>query len=173
MTYSDRVRARFHARVQEGAEDECWPWAGARTKSGYGVMSGERRGDNPLRTHRVAFELHFGPVPDGLHVLHRCDNPPCCNPLHLYAGSNAQNVIDKVERGRQSRVSLPGSANPNSNLNERVVREIKHLLRADGSRGMSRAICTRYQISRSLLSAIRTGKVWQSVNLDGGDETGD
>src|SRR3954454_23981326 len=152
MTFhSERVRQRFHARVEARGADECWPWAGARTRQGYGTMAPERRGDNPLRAHRVAYELHFGPVAPGLHVLHHCDNPPCCNPAHLYAATNALNVADKVSRGRQSRAGLPGSRNPNSNLTERLVGEIKRLLRDDDSRAMSKAIRARFQVSAGVI----------------------
>ena len=171
MMYSERLRDRFRLKVLEGGDDECWPWRGAKTRDGYGVMSGEHRGDNPLRAHRIAYELHFGPVPDGLHVLHHCDNPPCCNPNHLYAGTNAQNVSDKMARCRQSHTGLPGSRNPAANLNERAVLEIKRLLQNDNSRTMSAVIKARYDISAAVLSAIRRGKTWAHVTPTDGKET--
>jgi hypothetical protein len=170
MIHSDRLRARFRAKVQEGPDDECWPWIGARTKGGYGVMSGERRGDSPLRGHRVAYELHYGPIPDGLHVRHRCDNPPCCNPAHLVVGTNADNVADKVERGRQSRTALRGGSNPAANVNERVVAEIRRLLVERDDRTTRKIVRVRYGISTSALYLIRSGKTWRHVTPDGPDD---
>ena len=143
--HAPRVAERFRAKVDERGDDECWLWCGARTKDGYGILSAGRRGDPPLRAHRVAYELHYGPVPEGLHVLHTCDNPPCCNPAHLYAGTNAQNIADKVARGRQSRTALQGSRNPCAVLNETIVREIRAMLAQADSRQTSKAVRARYR----------------------------
>jgi hypothetical protein len=71
----------------------CIEWQGARQPKGYGVVG--KRG-----AHRVMYELVYGPIPEGAHILHSCDNPPCVNPLHLRAGSNAQNQAEKAARGR-------------------------------------------------------------------------
>ena len=78
--------------------DDCWQWTGARDKQGYGRLS-------PavgvfLRAHRFSWELHNGPVPEGLLVCHRCDNPECTNPNHLFLGSPQDNMDDKVRKGR-------------------------------------------------------------------------
>lgn len=74
----------------------CWEWRGSRVR-GYGQL---KVNGHPLRAHRMAYELVCGAVPDGLMVLHSCDNPKCCNPAHLRAGTAADNYQDAVERGR-------------------------------------------------------------------------
>lgn len=79
---------------------ECWPWMGYRHR-GYGEVSWGMR---MQRAHRIAWMLANGPIPSGLWVLHKCDNPPCCNPAHLYLGTHDDNVRDKVERGRQGKM---------------------------------------------------------------------
>jgi hypothetical protein len=79
--------------------DYCWTWMGAADRDGYGRFH-VPRGETDT-AHRVAWRLTFGPIPDGLQVLHKCDNPPCVRPDHLYVGTNEDNVRDKVERGRQ------------------------------------------------------------------------
>jgi hypothetical protein len=77
--------------------DICWEWAGARNSDGYGKSYA---GSGYRMAHRVAWESSFGPIPDGLFVLHRCDNPPCVRPDHLFLGTNTDNVRDSVAKGR-------------------------------------------------------------------------
>jgi hypothetical protein len=82
--------------------DDCWEWQGARTSPGWhGIMT--YRGKH-LMAHRVSFEHYRGPIPEGLFVLHRCDNPPCVNPDHLELGTLHQNSLDASRRGRMVRV---------------------------------------------------------------------
>lgn len=80
----------------------CWLWTGAQ-QGGYGEMSAGRRGEQPLRAHRVSWELAFGPIPAGLFVLHNCptgDNPLCVNPAHLFLGDAEANAKDMKAKGR-------------------------------------------------------------------------
>lgn len=77
----------------------CWEWLGAKS-AGYGAaaVEGKRK-----QVHRLSYEANIGPIPNGMHVIHTCDNPPCCNPLHLRLGSNKDNMLDKLSKGRQGR----------------------------------------------------------------------
>lgn len=89
---------RFWARTW--VDDGCWIWYGPTYPNGYGYLHANR----PLRTtigaHRVSWIIHFGPIPDELHVLHKCDNPPCVNPEHLFIGTPQDNVDDMIQKGR-------------------------------------------------------------------------
>jgi HNH endonuclease len=78
-------------------ENGCWNWSKGCDKDGYGKVTHNYQ---DLRAHRVSYEHHIGPIPDGLFVLHNCDNPPCINPAHLYAGTAQKNIDDKVARDR-------------------------------------------------------------------------
>ncbi len=88
---------RFWAKVKRGAPGECWEWTGFRIEDGYGRT--HIRGRNVL-AHRFAWELANGPIPDGMCVLHRCDNPPCCNGAHHFLGTREDNNKDRAAKGR-------------------------------------------------------------------------
>jgi len=88
---------RFLARVGRSNSSDCWPWLGCKDRWGYGLVS-DRRTCN--LAHRAAYEHFVGPIPAGLCVLHRCDNPACVNPSHLWVGTVADNNLDMVSKGR-------------------------------------------------------------------------
>jgi hypothetical protein len=93
------VVARFWAKVRKG--DGCWEWQASRNSSGYGWFRfGPQGSRTPTGAHRVSYVLTKGPIPEGMQVLHRCDNPPCVNPSHLFLGTNDDNHADKVAKGR-------------------------------------------------------------------------
>ena len=115
------LEGRIQASVQRGDPDECWPWMGTRDKNGYGITSRKR-----IRVHRWMFEQHNGPIGPGLVICHRCDNPPCCNPAHLWVGTPEENNADKVAKNRCGNPGR-GSDNHQSRLSEDSVREIRRL----------------------------------------------
>lgn len=93
-------RARFWSYIDKRGPAECWPWTGYKHAGfGYGMISiaGQKA---MLYSHRVALEIAGVVIPEGMGALHTCDNPPCCNPAHLYPGTQKDNVRDMVERGR-------------------------------------------------------------------------
>ena len=97
------IEERFWSKVIKGSAGDCWHWTGAKLPKGYGKFSvGPRATRKIINAHRIAWELTNGPIPEGIWVLHDCDNPSCCNPMHLYLGTNTDNVRDKVSKGRQA-----------------------------------------------------------------------
>ena len=94
MCMATRLASRdFYSFIVKRHEQGCWVWSGTMHRSGYGTWGREL-------AHRHSWELANGPIPEGAWILHHCDNKPCVNPLHLYAGTRAENVQDAVDRGR-------------------------------------------------------------------------
>jgi hypothetical protein len=100
----ESLEDRFWSKVDKRGPDDCWEWQASRYEKGYGFFrrrahQAGRKGDC-IQSHRMTWELVHGPIPDGKQILHRCDNPPCCNPAHLFLGSHDANMKDMVSKGR-------------------------------------------------------------------------
>lgn len=119
---------RFWAQVDRRATDECWEFTGTRVPDGYGLITWDGR-QQPAS--RVSWMIHHGPIPGGLVIRHRCDNPPCVNPAHLEIGTVADNARDMVERGRAKPSMVHGSRVGTSKLTEADVTALR-ARRADG-----------------------------------------
>jgi hypothetical protein len=121
--YTPKDVQRFWNKVDKsGGEDACWIWMGYRLPSGYGQVSHK---DRTRYAHRVSFEIAFGIIPDGLLVCHKCDNPGCVNPNHLFSGSNLDNANDRDRKKR--RTALNGEKATSHKLTDAQVSEIRKL----------------------------------------------
>jgi hypothetical protein len=92
---------RLWAQVTIGAPDECWPWTGGVSAKGYARLRLKSGNRLKIRAHRAAYLVTYGEIPEDMMIMHDCDNPRCCNPRHLRAGTNAENVRDAFSRGRR------------------------------------------------------------------------
>lgn len=143
---------RFWSKVAWGHSDDCWPWQGSRSNAyGHINVGGKIR----LAT-RVAWALSTGEEPGSLNVCHRCDNPPCCNPAHLFLGTHAENMADMKAKGRQRSGGALGTLHPLCKLSEEQVAII---IRTRG-RGTGAALARRFGVSPSLICNIRKGRNW-------------
>lgn len=89
---------RFWSKVITKGAEECWPWIGGTTPFGHGVF--RWNGKNQIAS-RLVWQMYVGIIPNGLCILHRCDNPRCCNPEHLFLGTKKHNTDDMINKGRQ------------------------------------------------------------------------
>ena len=121
MDISEKDETRFCSYVEVGDEDECWFWQGATTYSGHGVIGIDGR---TVGAHRVSYNLIKGPIEQGNVVMHTCDVPGCVNPHHLQQGTQQDNMVDKVTKGRWKGGR---SANGGRGLTDEQVREIRRL----------------------------------------------
>jgi hypothetical protein len=174
---------RFWSKVDCRSDDECWPWTAGTKDSRPGRDYGKfwipaRKGK--VLAHRFAYAAAYGVViPAGTHVLHRCDNPRCCNPAHLYLGTHADNMRDmsvrgrvKALRGNEWRKAHPkgtfsksggvrvwGSKSPRAILNEDQVREIRCAL-AGAPRGVCVRLASKYGVHPDTIRKIKQGRNW-------------
>jgi DNA-binding CsgD family transcriptional regulator len=140
------LKDRFWEKVRGAAA--CWTWIGSCDRKGYGQL---KVSSVYRKAHRISWELHYGPIPGGLCVLHHCDNPPCVRPDHLFLGTNHDNVIDSMIKGRRAQ----GEHNGNGKLTTKQVEEIRLYI----AQGVThRAIAKHLNIASSTVSNIRRGK---------------
>lgn len=127
----------------------CWEWSGGTHGNGYGKLSD---GTRTVSAHRLAHETWIGPIPDGHHVCHACDNPPCINPAHLSAALVQDNHDDKVRRGRSGK----GGTGHQARLSDAQVAAIRHAY--TGTRGQQARLAIEYGVSAATISLIVRGR---------------
>lgn len=157
MPLFSSIEERFMSHVEK--TDTCWIWKASCISTGlpYGLFrwSKTRYGT----AHRYSHELFIGPIPKGLCVLHRCDNPRCVNPQHLWLGTYTDNNRDAVAKGRSRGCIRRGSANPSALLDDATVMAIRREYAAD--RSLSQAtLGKKYGITQTHVGDIIRGKIW-------------
>lgn len=151
---------RFWKKVDKRGPDECWPWIGhIMPETGYGQV-GIRY--EIFLAHRASFVIDGGTVPEGLFVLHRCDNRACVNPEHLFTGTQLDNMRDMIQKGRANHTkNLKGEAVSNSKLTEDQVREIRRLNAEEGLG--ARRLAKRFGVSSTNITFILQRRAWAHV----------
>lgn len=158
---ADEILRRLWART-EVTESGCRIWLGSTSSSGYGQLRIGGRSAPLAATHRLSFQIHRGPIPEGLEVCHTCDNPPCWAPDHLFAGTHTDNLRDMQAKGRRrpDDVLPRGVAHHDAKLTDDLVREIR--IKHQQGRGYRR-LAVEYGVSRSSIVAVCKNKTWRHV----------
>lgn len=120
------VEDRFWEKVDRLGDNECWLWTAGDDGKGYGQL---RVDGQALKAHRISYELHYGPIPDGFEVCHDCDNPSCVNPAHLQIGTHKENMHDSISKGRASMPppnQVEGETNGRAQYTNAQVRDFRN-----------------------------------------------
>ena len=146
---------RFYEKIMYEPNTGCWLWTAAYNEGGYGIL---RINKKNVRAHRLSYEMHVGPIPEGLFVCHKCDTPACCNPTHLfiekYRGHNDQ---DRCDKGRTAK----GNRLPQSKLTTEKVKEIRFLYKT--GKYTQQKLAYLYDIHQVTLHDIIKRITWKHV----------
>lgn len=148
MKITEKIIKRFFSKVTVAAG--CWLWNAAKSKHGYGSFCVLGK---TFRAHRISWVIKNGDILDNLFVLHKCDNPSCVNPEHLFLGTQKDNIIDCVNKGRNAR----GNVHPKSKLTNEQVLKIKALK----NKCTAIAIARIFGVDRSTINQIHRGQIWK------------
>lgn len=160
--------AFFNSRHLPEPNSGCWLWHGSTDKNGYGVIctgshqAGTRR---YIKAHRLSYELYCGAIPAGQIVCHRCDNPSCVNPEHLFVGSWGDNVTDMMRKGRYKCGGKPhpGEKNGNAKLTASDVAFIRanHIAGLRKGKGSTSSLAAQFSVHRTAIQRIVSGTSWR------------
>jgi len=166
MTQSP-LEARFWSNVNKDGPvpahcpelGKCWNWTGRRNEFGYGITWQRPR---ETRAHRLSWVIHFGVIPDGLCVLHKCDNPACIRPDHLFTGTKLDNLRDAVAKGRPIS-QRRGELNSGSKLTEAQVLEIRRKYRKGVHGFGATTLCKEFGVSPRAINQIVRRLMWDHI----------
>jgi hypothetical protein len=152
-----KVARRFWQKVDKQGENECWNWIGA--KSGYRYGSFSIHSYTQIKAHRLSWLIHFGDIPKGMLVCHKCDNSLCVNPKHLFLGTTTDNMRDMTRKGRHA--NMAGEHNPRAKLCNEDIIEIKE--KYESGKFKQKELANLYGIVQTGISCIILGKTWKNV----------
>lgn len=151
------LRERFWEKVEILDLDQCWPWRGARTPNGYGRIGID--GSRVDIASRVSWRLNYGPIPDGMCVCHRCDNPGCVNPRHLFLGTRRDNIVDMYSKGRGNRPF--GEKHVCARFTPQEVADIRAIYARGGV--SQRTLGEQYGVSHKAIGRLVARVTWRHV----------
>lgn len=157
--YTSKDLDRFWSKVTVSADpDECWEWQASCRRDGYGQQNIRNCTPQIDATHRISWRIHFGEIPDGLWVLHTCDNRKCVNPKHLFLGTRADNERDKMKKGRQP----SGEQTSFHKLTYEAVKQIRETYAARLANQYE--LADQFGVNQSIISLIVNGKLWKGTS---------
>lgn len=156
VSIPEKLIKRFRQKYIQGNPEECWEWNAAADSSGYGSFNAAVIGLKTISAHKMAWIISHGHLPpEGIHVLHKCDNRVCVNPLHFFEGTNSDNVADRVKKNRSARMS--GIRNPRRILNPCAVIFIRW------SKESEAYLSKRFGVAKRYIYRVRAGKTWKAL----------
>lgn len=151
-----KFQDRFWNKVDK-SDGDCWNWTASKVNGGYGTISVKEK---LQLSHRVSWVVHFDEISDGLCVLHKCDNPPCVNPAHLFLGTRGDNNRDRAKKGRNNGGGARGVRNGRSKLTPAKVRAIRRAY----PRVTLLTLARKYHVAEGTIGRIVNRKVW--IHID-------
>lgn len=150
---SMNITHRHPDKIRKDTRTKCWVWTGCLCR-GYGRVQETRGSKKLILAHRLSWQMSRGPIPKGLLVLHKCDNPPCVNPKHLFVGTAGDNMLDCWSKGRKNNDCHRGSRNPVAKYDADFIRKIRN------SKGSLSQISREFGINKSYVGQIRQRIRW-------------
>ena len=151
--YTKSTIIRFWLNIRK--TDNCWEWKLGKDKDGYGIIA--INGKKTVRIHRLSYEINIGEIPEKMCVLHRCDNPSCANPNHLFLGKAKENAIDMVAKGR----SLVGEKNHKSKLKNGDIFQIREMY--DKKNISETELAKMFNVTQGMIGFIVRRESWTHI----------
>lgn len=164
-TILPEIIARFNERYIPEPNSGCWLWIGSPLKGGYGQLKIDKR---VVQAHRLSWQIHYGEIPHGILICHKCDTPACVNPQHLFSGTPAENTRDAANKGRMAKGDASGARKyPErlargesvaiSKLTSQTALAIFHATESYDK------LAVKYGVTKSAIAAIKWGKTWRHI----------
>ena len=173
MSKKRALSDRFWEKVDIGDDHECWPWQASKNRAGYGKIGIGKHSMKPVGAHRVAFALSYGYNPEDMLVCHTCDNPSCCNPKHLFLGTDYDNIRDAYNKGRMrihKENLISGYNEPareaTRKLSDDDVKTIRFMYLNHHYKGLIRDLIYMYGATRWTISSAARGETFKDVSLN-------
>lgn len=155
------IGERLYSRIKKNPHSECWEWQGS-TRRGYGRLIVGSRKDGTRRNesaHRLSYLFSIGSIPDGMEVCHKCDNPLCINPAHLFVGTKKENAADRDRKGRN--IVFTGEEQPRSKLTKKMVKDARWERVFQGT--SFQKLADKYGVSKKTMQNAVKGITWKCV----------
>jgi HNH endonuclease len=153
--WKEVIQERFEEKFIPEPNSGCWIWTASINRLGYGTVAHKGK---IWKAHRVSWDLYTGVIPEGMSVLHKCDNRLCVNPDHLFLGDQTDNMRDMVAKGRGKTPSLRGEKNPMSKLTAASVSEIRLRVKSGATQ---KSLCPVYGVAPMTISRVVRGETWK------------
>lgn len=151
----NKLKMLFNKHTIKGLDSECWIWEGSFNTSGYGCL--EWNGGKYISAHRASYLIHFNDLPSNLSICHKCDNPTCVNPSHLFLGTPKDNAQDRDKKGRLK--TLKHDSHPMRKITMEIAKEIRELIKTN--KYHLREISEKYNLSKTNILHIKHNKIWK------------